>query len=509
MKYRAVFLNLFAALLTLGITILPLLSAAQNDLPLDTRALFKTHVPHVNSQIGRGGGGAAGAVQPTATATFSGNSYTAGSTITPTSTIPEAEEHIAVSPISSSTLVAAVSDFALRGGFNTTKHVVSLDNGTTWAESYIPRQFIPALGDSYPATSDGYFWEANSDPVVAIDRLGNVYLADLYFDYFFGNANGFYVSVAPLPPSTGTPVAFTVASTYHVAVNPSETTNLFEDKPWIAVDNSNSANSGNVYVSWTHFIGNSVDMILFSRSTNHGQTWSAPIQISPTAQNGAVQGSQVAVGPNGEVYVAYEVFYVGGARRHFLAKSTNGGSSFSAPVAITPLFNELKFNSTYRKNSFPSLAVNPVNGGNGAVYVVYADQPSKTVGAEVEFIRSTNGGASFSTPVVINDKSTGQQFFPAVTVDSTGRIHASWFDTRNSPTSTANYDIYATYSFTGGASFAPNARVTATLVNAGTASFIGDYAGIAADGNDAHPVWTSGGFNNGSLQTATVLLPFP
>ena len=298
-----------------------------------------------------------------------------------------------------------------------------------------------------------------------------------------------------------------VAQTYPVAVNPSESTNLFEDKPWIAVDNSASiSTSGNVYVSWTHFIGNSVDMILFSRSTDHGQHWSAPIQISPAAQNGAVQGSQVAVGPNGEVYVAYEVFYVGGNRRHFLAKSTNGGANFTTPVAITPLFNELKFNSTYRKNSFPSLAVDP-NPSGGAVYVVYADQPNKTAGAEVEFIRSTNGGASFSTPVVINDKSTGQQFFPALTVDSSGWLHASWFDTRNSPTSTAKYDIYATYSKTGGASFAPNARVTATSVNAGTASFIGDYAGIAAGGNDAHPVWTSGGFNNGRLQTATIQLP--
>jgi hypothetical protein len=38
-------------------------------------------------------------------------------------------------------------------------------------------------------------------------------------------------------------------------------------------------------------------------------------------------------------------------------------------------------------------------------------------------------------------------------------------------------------------------------------SFIGDYAGIAAAGGFAHPVWTSGGFNNGLLQTATLTLP--
>jgi hypothetical protein len=42
------------------------------------------------------------------------------------------------------------------------------------------------------------------------------------------------------------------------------------------------------------------------------------------------------------------------------------------------------------------------------------------------------------------------------------------------------------------------------LVNSGSASFIGDYSGIAAAGGNAHPVWTSGGFNNGQLQTAVL-----
>jgi hypothetical protein len=41
-------------------------------------------------------------------------------------------------------------------------------------------------------------------------------------------------------------------------------------------------------------------------------------------------------------------------------------------------------------------------------------------------------------------------------------------------------------------------------VNAGTASFIGDDAEIAPAGGFAHSVWTSGGFSNGSLQTATL-----
>src|SRR5439155_4732209 len=100
----------------------------------------------------------------------------------------------------------------------------------------------------------------------------------------------------------------------------------------------------------------------------------------------------------------------------------------------------LSFSSSYAKHSFPSLAVSPINGN---VYVVYADQPNKTVGAEVEFIRSTDGGATFSNPLAISGTAVGQQFMPAVTVDEAGVIHASWFDTRNNTSGTSVYDIYA------------------------------------------------------------------
>ena len=398
--------------------------------------------------------------------------------------------------------MAAVSDFDLAGGgVNTTKYVFSKDSGATWTESYVP---MDPFGFGFLITGDGFYWLANSDPVVAIDKQGYVYLADLYLDVF-DNGNGLYVSVANLAAGA---VNFSAAATRPVDVHPSSFTNVFADKPWLAVDNGrNAATAGTVYVTWSRFVGNS-DTIVLSRSTNHGQTWSKPIRISSRSQDGAVQGSQVAVGPNGEVYVVYEVFYVGGKRQHFMAKSTNRGVTFGVPKSITPRFNEVSFGSTYRVNSFTSLAVDQ---SLGTVYAVYADQPDSAVGAEVKFISSSDGGATFSTPVAINDASEGQQFMPAVTVDSSGVVHAMWFDSRNSPGDPSKYDIYATFSMYPGA-FAPNTRVTPAIIDAGTATFIGDYAGIAA-GRDAagrgfaHPVWTSGGFNNGALQTTTLPLP--
>ncbi|MEJ2047423.1 MAG: sialidase family protein, partial [Dehalococcoidia bacterium] len=316
-------------------------------------------------------------------------------------------------------------DFSLRGGYNTSKYAFSFDNGQTWTEG-----FVPLNGSDYPVTSDGYTWEANSDPVVAIGNNGNVFLVDLYFNAS-NSANGLYVGVGSITGGAGSISAGTAV----VAPNLSATTSDSEDKPWLTVDNSATGTDGNVYVSWTHFAG-STDYILVSRSADHGNTWTTPVQVSPTSQNGAVQGSQVAVGPDGTVYVAYEVFYVGNKRQQYMAMSTDGGTTFSAPVAVTPLFNELSFNSTYRKNSFPAIAADPTSGD---IFMVYSDQPSHGSGAEVEFVLVNMASSTFTAPLVINDVSSGQQFMPSIAVDDTGVGHSSWFDTRNSPRRLCRY----------------------------------------------------------------------
>jgi fibronectin type 3 domain-containing protein len=449
----------------------------------ERRSIASVSVENPGHHYGGGGGS-----QAFTRASFGGTPYTVSGLASPTTTVPEAEEEIAVDPLNPANVVAAISDFALRGGYNTTKYVVSTDGAATWREA-----FVPLNVNGSPVTSDGLVWLANSDPVVAVDRLGNVFLSDLYLGN--GNANGLYVSVATLFGG----VAFTAATTYPVVpahTDPRTTTQ--EDKPWIAVDDTTSpATTGNVYVSWTRFSGNS-DTIYLSRSLDHGRTWSVPLRISPAFQDGGVQGSQVAVGPGGEVWVAYEVFYVGNVRQQFLAKSTDGGVSFTSPIAITPAFNELAFSSTYRTDSFCNMAVRP----DGKVVLVYSDYSAAT-GAEVELVIFDPVSTTASAPVVINDVSTGQQFFPAVSVDGGGTIHASWFDTRNSGGSTALYDVYATHS-ADGVTFAPNARVTPKQADAGSASFIGDYAGIASANGKAFPVWNDGGFNGGSLKTAVL-----
>jgi hypothetical protein len=470
---------------------------SQSQPEVDRSAPFKTIVPH------RSALGAQNAVPaiPEETATrrggFSGSPYMVGPTKTLTTSVPEAEEHIAVDPNNFKNLIAMISDFSLNGGFNTSKFAFSKNNGTTWKESFVP------LSGGSPATSDKHVWQANSDPVVGIDKLGNAYLANLYLQVSGNNVtnDGYYVCSAKL--SSGPTFK---QSGCHAVKTSLTAASFLEDKPWLGVDNSTSKFSGNVYASWTHFTTTS-DMIFFSRSTDHGVHWSKAIQISPASQNGGVQGSQVAVGPKGEVYVSYEVFFTSGSR-HFIAKSTNGGVSFGAAVAMTPGFNDLTFCLDYRCNSFPALAVNPKTG---FIYDVYTDQPGAN--SATEFVRSTTaGGLTFTKPVKINDSSKGQRLMPAVAADKNGVVHMSWFDTRRSPSNPDVLDIFATFTKNNGASFAPNARANATKITASSGDFIGDYSGIAAGPNGrmglAHPVWTSGGLNEGGkMQSSTLTVP--
>jgi hypothetical protein len=113
----------------------------------------------------------------------------------------------------------------------------------------------------------------------------------------------------------------------------------------------------------------------------------------------------------------------------------------------------------------------------------------------------------------MNDVATGEQFMPAVTVDSAGVIHACWLDTRNNPGDSSHHDVYATFSTDDGLTFRPNVRVTEGKIDTDSCSFIGDYIGIAAGGGSAHPVWNTGGspasgvLGFSLLQTATLTLP--
>ena len=514
--------------------------ALNRDTPVARGNILLLPSPNRRATFTRGHGGTTlTAPNVTRALTIGTALYTVGATVTPTTTGPEAEEEIAADPSDSTgnNLVAAISDFSQASGFNFTKWVLSSDGGSNWIEGFVP--FDPITG--LLLTSDGRSWSANSDPVLAFDRSGNVYLSDLYITVdSLGRltSEGLYVSTDTFSNLRTRNFSHTYA--VRANLNNRKTFNL-EDKPWIAVDNSSSTTARTVYASWSHFTGCqnkfsiftgyyltcSSDVIYLAYSKNHGQTWSAPIAINSSGQNNAVQGSQVAVGPDGKVYVAYEFFGSGDQRQQYLAVGTWSGTTlkFSPSFAVTPTFSDLSFSgcanclASYRVNSFPNVAVGP----SGNVYIVYGAQANSTSTAQVNFVACTSACTSsgaFGAPSILNNVADGDHFFPAIAVDQGGVIHTSWFDTRLNPSNPDYLDVYATSLTYNNGTFtiSQNARVTTTTNDAsigdifGDTSFIGDYIGIAATAatpGTAHPVWTNasgliGQLVSGSLQTATL-----
>jgi hypothetical protein len=456
---------------------------------------------------------------------FGGNPYVVGNPVTTTTSLPEAETNIAVNPVNPSNLVGIITDYSLRPGNDqvngVSKYTISNDGGATWSD-----HFVPLKGNAYGQTSDGVSWLVDRDPGIGIDRQGFVYFSGLYLKLAPGQSahagttpqtqgnsiarqtypGGVYVCGGTLPGITLTNANCTPVFTY--TGSQGNTTSV--DRDWLAVDaGSVSPFEGNVYVVWTHYTGCTkttcqAKFIAFSRSTDHGVTWSPLVQIN-SASHVTVDWSMVTVGNDGTVYVAYQNYIqTANERQHFLAVSTDGGLTFSTPVAMTPVFTNVVFNCPYRKNSAPNVVVSPVAGAD-YVYDVYAEQTGSTTAIAVARSRQTKGNGGFTTPVAMNDSSAGQREYAAAAVDTNGTLHTLWLDTRNSPTDTSQYDVYATYSKNLAATFAPNARVTPTTIN-GNTTFIGDFFGIAVEPTTgiAHASWSNGGLINGQLITTTL-----
>jgi hypothetical protein len=135
-------------------------------------------------------------------------------------------------------------------------------------------------------------------------------------------------------------------------------------------------------------------------------------------------------------------------------------------------------------NSFPRIDVNPVNGH---VYIVYNANPPGPDGADVFFVRSINGGATWSQPIRVNDDDgEDDQFFTDVAANGAGSVQVIWYDRRNS-VGNLGIDVYSARMNPGGRSFQPNTRLTSDLFRPAVGYdpvvnpfYIGDYNDIKA-----------------------------
>lgn len=339
----------------------------------------------------------------------------------------------------------------------------------------------------------------SGDVSITYDILGHAILCYIAFDklgtaqYWAHNAtrNGVFVRRSLDGGKTWE------ANAVAIDEQPTRTGMPFEDKPLIAADNNpDSPYAGNLYVGWTEF-SLSKSIILFSRSTDGGITWSLPYEISthegfPRDDNGAVEGFSAAAGPDGTLYAVWADGY-----SMVMAVSRDGGLTFSPSQKILDVpATYFKVEAVERADGFPQIGIDP---RTERLYVTWADYRNGDV--DVFCATSRDRGRTWSPAVRVNNDPVhdgADQFFQWLAVDPVdGSADVVFYDRRGDPNDRAGTIVLAR-STDGGQTFA-NYAWTSTPFDPGE-EFIGDYAGIAALKGRVFGVWTYG---------ETVALPRP
>jgi hypothetical protein len=461
-----------------------------------------------------------------------------------TAAAPQNETSIAVDPNNANRVVASANDYvsrtwsctidgtpcsALGDAYSGT--YFSNDGGQTWCCTSTDPDHLGTLIPGVTRLTGGIY-DAGGDPAVAFDSRGHVFYAGL----------GFNRTSAPntVAVNKGTfDAGGTLSWSAPVFINPTTSPSTLNDKEWIAVDSHvSSAFRDNVYVTWTRFKFNgstgayTQSPIFFVRSTDGGATFSIPKAISGNVLYG--QGSRPVVGPDGTLYV----FWHGSTRlaslnSTYVVKSTDGGATFSSPIAISKLTDSaLLKNTIFRNNSFPAAAAAP----NGDLYATwtteaqnagtpnYAGDPTcapwlgastATCHSVAVYSKSTNGGSTWSAPTPVFASATQvpdgypvtqpngdtfdapstlpvEQIFPAAAVAPNGRVYLSAYSA----------DIVSPWQTCAAGPPPPVGRITCDTLgnyihNARLDYRVRDLTTNVTQSVNTHPINTRNGFGGG------------
>jgi len=392
--------------------------------------------------------------------------------------LPVNEDPIAVNPVNSKQLLTGGNDYncpSLQGFF------ASGDGGSTWSHTC-----MNALA--------GY--SGSGDPGVAYDRNGIAFITGVDSSRAIaieGSGNNGTTWTAPV-----------------AAVKPTFSGGLTDKPWLQVDTNAASPHVNSLYISVTQFDATgTVSEISVTHSDNRGKTWTTVVVDTPQSRPAVDQFSDLAIGKDGTVYLSWmrcpgtgPTGGCGGTVASMMfSKSTDGDNTWSAPaVMATVTLAPDTCNAYYgclpgtleRVSNIPAIDVDNSNGPHaGNLYaVMYA-----WTGAQmrVVVVTSTDGGANWSKPVPVAPSSqTHDQFFPWLTVSPTGTVGVTWLDRRNDPAN-LSYQAFAALSTNGGLSFSTNAALTPNLSNPNndgfSGRFMGDYTGNIWAGSTLVASW--------------------
>jgi hypothetical protein len=409
----------------------------------------------------------------------------------------ESEEAIAVNPTNPKNIVMVTNvEFPAAGMFEG----VTFDGGRTWTRSLI-------------GNNDNLL-DACCDPSLSFDKYGNLFMAYLY------NVENF----VPIALSTDGGLHFNIianikepASTSTLTANERKGLFRFVDQPTItAAENE----------VWIVFNGGGPMVASGAPVMGFGQVGAfGPLQVIPGTNNCTY--GDVAIGPSGQVMNVCALTESGvGGGKLFVSLNPAGlrGTFGDSTLVVDTHVGGFDYIPAQRDRSVDSesgLAWDRTGGPhNGRVYVVYTQKvQSLRDGLDIMVSSSDDQGQTWSSPVRVNDDTTGNShFLSKIALDqTTGNVAVVWYDCRNDvgqggptdPNGIANDDaqFWGAFSTDGGQTFSKNVQISAGTSNShasGNHIDFGDYSGLAFYGGIAYPAWADNSNSTGTNPDGTL-----
>jgi len=268
------------------------------------------------------------------------------------------------------------------------------------------------------------------------------------------------------------------------------------DKQWFTIDNTNSSGHGFQYQCWSTD-GNNYGGRQFTRSTDGGLTWMAPINIPNSPAFGTLD-----VDSTGNLFIGGVTLESG---EIWCVRSTNAKNGAVVPNFDRSTAVNLGGDIVYSEPINPGGLVGQIflaldrsgTSTNNNVYMLASVQPTGFAnGSDVMFVRSSDGGSTFSAPRRINDDPVNHSkwhWFGTLSVAPSGRIDVVWFDTRNAADNTTSQLFYS-FSIDGGNTWSRNVAVSNQFnpfVGYPNQFKLGDYITVVSDNSSANVAYAA------------------
>jgi hypothetical protein len=408
----------------------------------------------------------------------------------------QSEGTIAVNPTNTQNIVMVSNVPSASGLFR----AYTLDGGATWTRGII--------------AAGGALGFACCDPSGAFDSFGNYFLT-----YLDSTATDVQAAI-----STDGGATFSFVGTIRRSVGagelPAARSGSSVDQPSLAVGD------GSVWFTYAQFSSQPGIEIRGLAVNGLGDigALSAP-ELAPTSSQGNF--GDVAVGPAGEVIIAYQDGIAGQGPAHIYVDVDPDGfgpMGFKPRVTVTGTnvggFDYLPAQAGRSVDAEAGLAWDRSAGPHhGRIYLMYTDERvNESDDMNILLRYSDDGGTTWSAKVrVSDDRSRRSQILPRISLDqTTGNLAVTFYDCRNDSGSGAgdtdgipndDAQFWGTISKDGGVTFRRNFRIsegTSNSADAANGIDYGDYTGLDFTHGVFYPTWADNSNSTGDNPNGTL-----